>query len=70
MWHPIETAPKDGTQILALYYGLMFGVETSMAVTWYDPEQDSWWAGLKHICNLRPKHVPTHWMLLPEPPMA
>lgn len=65
-WKPIETAPKDGTEILA-WNG------ESVQQSWWDDtvyRQGKWciWrdAKLGHIYWLDP--VPTHWMPLPLPP--
>lgn len=59
-WQPIETAPKDGTLILAL------GPITSATVMWEPAHQcwasaDNWpWEDFE----------PTHWRPLPEPPAS
>lgn len=61
-WMPIESAPKDGTRILAYEkrldgdhqyspYDVVFWDETD----WYAP------------CHIYTTY-PTHWMPLPEPP--
>ena len=64
-WQPIETAPKDGTDIL-----VMTG-ETMHVVRWINIHGDfDHWAvdDNKHgPFTLRGK-APTHWMQLPEPP--
>lgn len=52
-WRPIETAPKDGTEILASECGAIDVVK--------------WWkGGFREANNLR-MH-PDVWMPLPEPP--
>ena len=68
-WQPIETAPKDGTDIL-LWLGEPFN-QTRLAGfcrhwgTWVEEEPNDFLNeeifGIG--CN-----VPTHWMPLPEPP--
>ena len=64
-WQPIETAPKDGTDIL-----VMTG-ETMHVVRWINIHGGfDYWAvdDNKHgPFTLRGK-APTHWMPLPEPP--
>ena len=64
-WQPIETAPKDGTDIL-----VMTG-ETMHVVRWINIHGDfDYWAvdDNKHgPFTLRGK-APTHWMPLPETP--
>jgi hypothetical protein len=63
-WQPIETAPKDGTDIL-----VMTG-ETMHVVRWINIHGDfDYWAvdDNKHgPFTLRGK-APTHWIQLPEP---
>lgn len=58
-WQPIETAPKDGTNIL------VYSESIGRMIAWYKfnnyPFGD-WF-------NLRFDIIsPTHWMPLPEPP--
>jgi hypothetical protein len=67
-WQPLETAPKDGTQIRA------FDGEAIAAVMWIedcdfdggygwtDRTVASW--GMQHYWQMKP----THWMPLPPPP--
>lgn len=63
-WHPIETAPKDGTRVIAYSLGLVgtsrwadrFAAQYGdTAAGWYSEQLDR-------------RHNPTHWMPLPEPP--
>lgn len=70
-WHPIETAPKDGTDFLAFCPASQY-VDGGVAVMhFYD--HGSIWGGIRisHVSgfewdfDLMP---PTHWMPLPEPP--
>ena len=61
-WQPIETAPKDGTWILA------YGIDGSLQrVSWGQTRNDGlqWctvhgWAHFRYV---------THWMPLPSPPI-
>jgi hypothetical protein len=62
-WQAIETAPKDGTDILVCMFG------TAMVVVSFDgdvSEPSHPWLTLDgpsyHL------EAPTHWMPLPEPP--
>ena len=70
-WQPIETAPKDGEQIVLAKYGWVYpqtggkkfvlwwlcdGHWSSRFENWNDGIEPSGLAG------------PTHWMPLPEPP--
>ena len=54
-WQPIETAPKDGTPILVFDEGAI------CIATFAD---DYWWD------NGAMTIPPTHWMPLPDPPVA
>lgn len=62
-WHPIDTAPKDGTEILVC------GPEWLRAGVAVWSEHDACW---QEACNVEPHQYttrpPTHWMPLPEPP--
>lgn len=64
-WQPIETAPKDGSQILtwrANWPGLMAAKDKC----WF---QISFWSDQHWGFVCWPKNTqPTHWMQLPEPP--
>lgn len=59
-WQPIETAPKDGTDILV---GFAHQDRPSVVVGWFDK-----WAEYDSQNVL--KGNPTHWMPLPPPPEA
>jgi hypothetical protein len=83
-WQPIETAPKDGTEILGFRddAGLMLVRYTSMTsmtefmtekeLEPYDEEtifQEDWFcADFLHGDRLEGDLAPTHWMPLPPPP--
>lgn len=56
-WQPIETAPKDGTEVVVVDFdGDRFIASSTDGKNWYD-------------CAY-PVYCPTHWMPLPAPPMA
>ena len=58
-WQPIETAPKDGTSILAIDEdGFYFVVEYAGVL---EPYGHQWTDGGTLL-------EPTHWMPLPAPP--
>lgn len=74
-WQPIETAPKDGTEIIV--YGQFAGeiggvhkVPTIGVAMWDGGRTD--YAGFEwDACGTDAYAVwwkPTHWMQLPEPP--
>jgi hypothetical protein len=75
MWQPIETAPKDGTKVLA--YIVANGVPY-ISVIWWRGEQfkDSMWkwrnaltdSATGGFADTLPNPGPTHWMPLPAPP--
>ena len=69
-WQPIETAPKDGTEILGV-------LGATIAVTYWDDKAYEWrekerihggWAWNLDECEYMTAWCPTHWMPLPEPP--
>jgi hypothetical protein len=63
-WQPIETAPKDGRIFLAY--------DPEIAGAWAPPSPIAfcrWDAGV-WVDDAYTEFNPTHWMLLPEPPVA
>ncbi len=71
-WQLIETAPKDGTEIIG-WNGLE--VTSFMWLNHADDEGHIGWAcsgyefgGILYSLHYVPSHPPTHWMPLPEPP--
>ena len=83
-WQPIETAPKDGTDIIV---GRDIGTVWVVHVAWYRtleeiqemegmgdwaPEHEGWWSYTRSAVSQ--EHLmdtwrrPTHWMPLPAPP--
>jgi hypothetical protein len=76
-WQPIQTAPRDGTEIIALYdCGGVYAVR----IMWYFTEQDyenispagtieenvGWWSVRSSTASEKVK--PSYWMLMPEYP--
>ena len=73
-WQPIETAPKDGRDILAMYVHIATQIVHN--AFWLDgygvePEDIGWWS-YEHSEVSRIKldgwMMPTHWMPLPPQP--
>lgn len=60
-WQPIETAPKDGTEILAWQKG-----EGAFVVFWYSRLFN--WKWTTHDLGGDENLYPSHWMPLPAPP--
>lgn len=59
-WQPIETAPRDGENVLLAHAG-------RVTAGWFDDYNDCWFEALdvgEESIRIRP----THWMPLPEPP--
>jgi hypothetical protein len=83
-WEPIETAPKDGSEILvwrkdcgillarwAAASDFMTTAEMEREATGDDEwmdEPDWFCADFISGCRLDGSEAPTHWMPLPEPP--
>jgi hypothetical protein len=73
MWQPIETAPKDGRDIIVMY----IHIETPIvhAAFWLEDEdateETGWWTydwSEVSRTKMDEHYTPTHWMPLPEPP--
>ena len=69
-WQPIETAPKDGREVLIYLGAPWLRVEKAR---WYGP-WSNWQVGIIPSDPAREEQfgigsaIPTHWMPLPEPP--
>lgn len=73
-WQPIETAPKDGTHILA--YRSPLGIRVTnitnppTVVHWFgDSDEPGFYTSVNEREPDYPFH-PTHWQPLPDPPTA
>lgn len=67
-WQPIETAPKDGTPILA-YSAQYPSKNRKISVTWWRGPWDN--KGYVGWGEFNDQHFPaTHWMPLPAAPEA
>ena len=58
-WQPIETAPRDGTEILLWEDGYILGSWVEEYGYFADPDGHLW-----------KNRQPTHWMPLPAPPQG
>jgi hypothetical protein len=59
-WHPIETAPLDGREVLTY----RIAISANISVAYYDGEH---WRVSGTLGRMALTRV-THWMPLPEPP--
>lgn len=68
-WQPIETAPKDGNEILVFYQ-----TRKKVVIAYWEPQSYNkkprpYWAAIgSHWIESDRKYPPTHWMPLPAPP--
>ena len=62
-WQPIETAPKDGTRILAYAPDSLLGPTQAVIYWWELGDEIALWCGADET-----PFRATHWMPLPEPP--
>lgn len=62
-WQPIETAPKDGTDIVVVDADTAFAQVAS-----YEPAPDPAWVWVVTDGVTYHESTFTHWMPLPEPP--
>lgn len=59
-WQPIESAPKDGTDMLVCWCrGGTMAVACWWSDGWYEANDD-----IRYVSE------PTHWMPLPNPPVS
>jgi hypothetical protein len=82
-WQPIETAPKDGTDVLVMY--MHIDTQCVFNAFYIDPSLEGWgpipgqedyddegWWSYEHSevgrIKLEGFMEPTHWMPLPPPP--
>ena len=67
-WQPIETAPKDGTNILlckAPFTALVGRFDDDLGWVDFDEDEDA----LREVwIEEGTEYEPTHWMPLPSPP--
>lgn len=78
-WQPIETAPRDGTQILLCrawdaegraITGDSWGLHVQVAAWWGDKEDGEWIVYCSFPDEPRLFFEPTHWMPVPRNPLA
>ena len=76
-WKPIETAPKDGTDVYVINTKWLLPVPAYFVGRDYlereygDPEymEDGWYPSFKFLFDMPEITLsPTHWMPLPTPP--
>jgi hypothetical protein len=79
-WQPIETAPRDGTEIIGIYFREWEGMSTTVYGPWTVAFRGkTWrssWDGSEVISSesdfgteyKEPDCDPTHWMPMPGPP--
>lgn len=73
-WQPIETAPKDGTWILACKGSFQPAIARwtqyhhGGSFEYIDPEDYADESHFDDIVSCSEKWTPTHWMPLPAPP--
>jgi len=60
-WHTIDSAPKNGTEIL-----LWFANEGCMDIGFYTTVLNGSW--VSNMNDIKSSALPTHWMPLPEEP--
>jgi len=63
-WQPIDSAPKDGTDVL-IYHQSRTSDSIIVIAQWTDDGMDSY-----HWCDAVAIYEPTHWQPLPDPPEA
>ncbi|MGJ4857027.1 hypothetical protein ACN6KF_003011 [Labrys sp. La1] len=66
-WQPIATAPKDGTQILAIVHPYGYPNDTSFEIIFYYPSK-FFWSSQGYGDPDIDWGMPTHWLPLPPAP--
>ena len=69
-WQPIETAPRDGTRVLAWWPDAYDNGSAVQVETWWGPFHGSALCGWQSAFEeaAAPPHGPTHWRPRPAPP--
>ena len=62
-WQPIETAPKDGTEVLVTAFKYNKPPARFVSIAQFSEDGNCW-----QDQEPMPVHPPTHWMPLPAPP--
>jgi len=75
-WQPIDTAPKDGTDIIVMY--MHINTQIVHAAFWSnyeegldDPDIEGWWTYVwteVGRTKMDGRYSPTHWIPLPPDP--
>lgn len=69
-WQPIETAPKDGTEILLCTFDMDGYYSKEVTIGYYDDDGSNYcWKAFIDDWGRCNNGLFTHWMPLPEPPM-
>ena len=63
-WQPIETAPRDGANVLLFFPWNQLGENIVTEGFWLE---DFWWTLIWKVSPAK-DHAPSHWMPMPEPP--
>lgn len=67
-WHPIQTAPTDGTRIIGYSKTAKKRRLNPIRITWFRQKKDK--AGYIGWGEFNPQHwPPTHWMKFPDEPV-
>jgi hypothetical protein len=69
-WQPIETAPKDGTEILGYAPGVFLNGSGRLVIWWVADRyaKEEFWACYNDRWDSNESAHVTHWQSLPEPP--
>ena len=65
-WRPMDTAPKDGTEVLLLYKLTRYS--SSIQEGWFDEEEDEWQLSWGEVDKILSSSKPIKWMPRPTDP--